>query len=112
MHISVQSYLGMRIIDSLNFLPMKLANLPNAFGLTALKKGDFPHFFNTLANQHYKGTYPPPEAYGVDFMSPDERSTFLTWHDQQKHKEFDFEEEILAYCQSDVDILHQACLNF
>ena len=39
-------------IDSLNFLPMALSRLPKTFGLTnVLKKGYFPHFFNTVANQ-------------------------------------------------------------
>ena len=38
--------------DSLNFLPMPLKALPKTFGLTELKKGFFPHFFNRLENQH------------------------------------------------------------
>ena len=32
--------------DSLNFLPMPLKALPKTYGLTELKKGYFPHFFN------------------------------------------------------------------
>ena len=41
-------------IDSLNFLPMALSRLPKTFGLTdVLKKGYFPHFFNTVANRDY-----------------------------------------------------------
>ncbi|XP_035217350.1 uncharacterized protein LOC118190704 [Stegodyphus dumicola] len=34
--------LNIRVIDSLNFLPMALAKLPGCFGLTELKKGYFP----------------------------------------------------------------------
>ena len=39
--------------DSLNFLPMPLKALPKTFGLTELKKGYFPHFFNRKENQTY-----------------------------------------------------------
>ena len=41
--------------DSLNFLPMPLKALPKTFGLTELKKGYFPHFFNRRENQIYVG---------------------------------------------------------
>jgi hypothetical protein len=39
---------NIRIVDSLNFLPMTLADMPKAFGLSMddLKKGFFPHFFS------------------------------------------------------------------
>ena len=33
---------GVRFIDSLKFLDMKLADLPQTFGLTEMKKGYFP----------------------------------------------------------------------
>ena len=36
--------------DSLNVLPMPLKALPETFGLTELKKGYFPHFFNREEN--------------------------------------------------------------
>ena len=45
MYIHVQRGLNIRIVDSLNFLPMKLAKLPDAFGLEALKKG-FSHIYS------------------------------------------------------------------
>ena len=35
-----------KFCESLNFLPMPLKALPKTFGLTELKKGYFPHFFN------------------------------------------------------------------
>ncbi|XP_034645440.1 uncharacterized protein LOC117887198 [Trachemys scripta elegans] len=41
--------LGIRFIDSLNFLPMKLSKLPQVMGFEGCK-GYFPHFFNTLEN--------------------------------------------------------------
>ena len=36
-----------QVIDSLNFLPMKLSILPEALGFEELKKGWFPNHFNT-----------------------------------------------------------------
>lgn len=56
MHIAQKLYLT--FVDSLTFLPMKLAKIPEAFGLQELCKGSFPHFFNTKANQNYVGPYP------------------------------------------------------
>ena len=34
----------MRFIDSLNFIPMPLSDMPKAFGETEIAKGYFPHF--------------------------------------------------------------------
>lgn len=59
---------GLRLIDSLNFLPMPLASMPKTFGEKELSKGYFPHFFNTAANTNYNGPLPDPEMYGADAM--------------------------------------------
>jgi hypothetical protein len=40
-----------RMIDSINFLPSALSELPKIFGLEELKKGYFPHLFNSKENQ-------------------------------------------------------------
>lgn len=45
MYLHVERGLNIRILDSLNFLPMKLAAMPKAFGLHEMKKGYFPNFF-------------------------------------------------------------------
>jgi hypothetical protein len=56
MLMSINQGVNIRFIDSLNFLPMRLKNLPKALGLHGeLKKGDFPHLANTLENQTYIG---------------------------------------------------------
>lgn len=59
MHIAKK--LNLTFLDSLNFLPMKLAKIPEAFGLEELSKGYFPHFFNTKEHQNYVGPYPALE---------------------------------------------------
>ncbi|XP_060564754.1 uncharacterized protein LOC132723964 [Ruditapes philippinarum] len=112
MYMTIESDLHIKVIDSLNFLPMKLSALPKAFGLTELKKGWFPHYFNTSENQNYVGPYPDAQCYGHDFMSEKERAELLVWLSERKDDVFDFRKEMLDYCRSDVDILRQACLKF
>ena len=112
MYMTVERDLHIKVIDSLNFLPMKLSALPKAFGLHELKKGWFLHYFNTRENQNYVGPYPDAKDYGYDFMGEKERSELVEWLKQRQCEVFDFRKEMLEYCRSDVDILRQACLKF
>ena len=91
--------LSLRIIDSFNFLPMALAKLPSCFGLKELKKGFFPHFFNTRKNQQYVGPIPDQLYYSPDTMHEAVRKSFLKWHEQNANIIFNFQEEMLAYCR-------------
>jgi len=46
-----------KFIDSSNYIPMHLPNLPKAFGLRDTLGKDFsPHLFKTLQNQNYIGS--------------------------------------------------------
>ena len=101
-----------RFIDSLNFIPMSLAKFPKTFGQDELCKGYFPHRFNKEENQNYIGPIPCKNDYGVNFMKPGEREAFIAWHDEQvaNNYRYDFREEIIKYCRSDVDILRKCCL--
>jgi hypothetical protein len=112
MYMTVERDLHIKVIDSLNFLPMKLSTLPKAFGLDELKKGWFPHYFNTKEHQHYVGPYPDVKYYGHDFMSEKERGELLVWLNEKANEVFDFRKDMLEYCRSDVTILRQACLKF
>jgi hypothetical protein len=103
---------GLKFIDSYNFLSCALAKLPAAFGLSELKKGHFPHFFNTEQNQNYVGPYQAAEYHIPDDMSISSRQAFYTWYEQQKDKTFDFRQEFLGYCISDVDIFRLCCAQF
>ena len=80
MGIFVKNGLNIRVIDSLNFSPMTLAKLPEAFGLDTLRKGFFPHFFNTEDNQNYLEPHPEAKMYGADAMSSRDRDLFEAWH--------------------------------
>ena len=101
-----------KFIDSINFIPMALAKFPKTFGQDELCKGYFPHAFNKDENQNYVGPIPCQNDYGVNFMKPGEREAFIAWHDEQvaSNYRYDFREEIIKYCRSDVDILRKCCL--
>ena len=60
------------------------------------------------------GPIPPTPYYNPNGMSPAAKETFLHWHRNLKDNDyvFNFQEEILAYCRSDVDILRRCCLEF
>ena len=99
-----------RFIDSMSFFQMPLSAFPKTFGLTELKKGYFPHLFNHPDHQTYVGPVPALDYYMPETMSPEEKQVFETWHQQQRNKVFDFQKELVAYCQSDVRLLKQGCL--
>ncbi|XP_062602299.1 uncharacterized protein LOC134264018 [Saccostrea cucullata] len=86
--------------------------MPSAFDLNEMKKGYFPHFFNTEQNQNYVGPYPPAAFYNPDEMTTSGRKAFYEWYDQQRGKVFDFQKEFVGYCVSDVDILRRCCARF
>lgn len=98
MSIEIQC-LDLRIIDSFNFLPMGLSKMPSTFGLTELKKGYFPHLFNTPDNQTYIGTLPSKVYYCPDSMQTAERVKFNAWYEERQKYTFDFQKEMLEYCR-------------
>ena len=102
------------LFDSYQFLHMRLANFPDTFGLTEMKKGYFPHLANTLTNQKYVGPYFPVDIYNPGQMSVKARETFLAWHKGKiaSGAIFDFRREMEEYCRSDVDILRRGCACF
>ena len=104
--------LSIRFIDSLNFLQMPLKSFPKTFGMSELKKGYFPHYFNNECNKDYVGTIPSKKHYGYNQMKPDERTKFLKWYEERVRENyvFDFKKEILEYCRSDVDILRRGIM--
>ena len=105
---------NIKFIDSLNFIPMSLPKFPKTFGKTELCKGYFPHLFNREENQNHVGQIPAVAYYSHNTMKPEARETFLAWHKEQRESGyvFDFKEEIVKYCRSDVDILRQCCMQF
>ena len=106
--------LNIKFIDSINFLPMPLSKFPATFNLSELKKGYFPHKFNTLPNQAYIGLMPDIQHYQPDKMSEEARTQFLQWHasETMARKNFDLQQELKDYCISDVTILREGCQKY
>ena len=52
--------------------------------------------------------------YDPDSMDSKKREKFMTWYRQKVSENvvFDFQEELLKYCKSYVDLLNEDCLNF
>ena len=59
---------------------------------------------NTKEYQDYTGEFPPLSMYSLDRMPSSDRAAFISWHDSQRGKFFDFQKELLAYCRLDVTI--------
>ena len=134
MYLEIFHGLHLRFVDSFNFLAMPLKDMPSTFGLTELKKGYFPHLFNTKENTKYRGPMPPMATYHLEAMSTSDQTHFRSWYAMQKQQyqrkqafwqvlldiasntrepvEYDHQKELVAYCTSDVDILRRACLSF
>lgn len=113
--IILMEFDNVRFVDSINYFPMALSNLPKAFDLgPEKKKGYFPHLFNTLANQNYVGPIPDRIYYCPDSMFKGGYEKFTEWYNEQvmSNYTFEFKKEILEYCISDVEILAQACIKF
>ena len=103
-----------KFIDSLCFLPMPLSAFSATFNLTELKKGFFPHLFNIPAHQNYNGRIPDLEFYDPDSMMSSKKEELINWHTQQVrlNVQFNFKQELLDYCKSDVQLLKQGCQKF
>lgn len=104
----------LKFIDSLCFPPFPLSAFPDTFGVNALKKGFFPHLFNTLENQEYEGPMLPLEMYDPDGMSAKTETEFERWYEKQVRNDyvFNLHNEMKAYCISDIRLLKAGCQAF
>ena len=77
-----------------------------------MKKGYFPHFFNTKENEKYVGPLPDKKYYGYNTMKKEARKVFLEWYlgKVRENYVFNLQKDLLEYCNSDVDILRRSCL--
>ncbi|CAF1071386.1 unnamed protein product [Brachionus calyciflorus] len=101
----------LKIIDSYSFLSMPLSDFSITFNLNE-SKGHFPHLFNLPENQNYIGAYPDRKFYGSEFFASKKKAEFNNWYDSVKHETFDFKQQFLDYCWSDVVLLADGCLAF
>jgi hypothetical protein len=94
------------IKDFLAFAPMKLADVPGAFGFST-SKGYFP--WRLASENNLDGwwpTHPAKGYYAPDLMKTEkERREFDDWYEENRWKPFDFRREAVKYCRLDADIL-------
>ena len=84
---------------------MPLADMPEAFGESELAKGYFPHLYNRKEFQTAVINHLPDISfYNPDSMKSETRTKFLQWYEQHQRDHFNFQNELLRYCRSDVDI--------
>ena len=114
MTFSVSGQYDIRFVDSLNFLTMRLEDMPSTFGFKELKKGFYPYWFNSSENWNYVGELPDKRFYKPNSMSVGKRKEFNEWYDKLKSEGFVYNHAIETrdYCISDVDILKQSCVLF
>ena len=94
MHIEVPRC-RIRMIDSINFLPSALSELPKMFGLEELKKGFFTNLFNRKGNQSVKLNHlPDVHYYDPDVMKLKDRNVFFVWYETNYRQRFDFQREL------------------
>ena len=66
-------YRDVKLIDSYNFIPISLERFPETFGLKELKKGFFPHSFNSPENFNYIGSIPSKSFFSANFFSENKK---------------------------------------
>ena len=105
---------SVRFIDSLNFFQMPLSSFPATFNLEQKMKGFFPHLFNVPENMSYVGPVPPQHYYMPESMTLKTKEAFDKFYEnaQAPVTRFDFKNELLLYCQSDVELLKLGCQKF
>lgn len=103
-----------RFVDSLNFFSVPLKKFPKMFDIKELKKGYFPHFFNTKANAKYQGPFPDKKYFGYNKFSVEERKDFLKWYEKNSYTFpfYNLQNELFNYCKSDVKLLKEGCERF
>lgn len=91
--------------DTFNMIPVALSEMQATLGLKGdFKKGDFPHLFNTVANQSYIGPWPALEFYTQSQKEGKRRGDIDKFWFEHKDQQFDFQKEFNAYCEQDVRI--------
>ena len=102
----------LKLIDSYAFVAHALAKFPSIFNIA--EEGFFPHIFNRPEFWEYIGPIPHWLYYDPDTFHPAKREEFFKWYDEQVKSEsiFDFKQEMISYCHSDVQLLRLGMTKF
>ena len=88
--------------------------MPKALGLSEqCRKGTFPYRLASFDNEgKVWDSLPPISYYDTGNMRSGDRQKFEQWYAQNRMQKFNYDHEILSYCQKDVEILKMAILTF
>lgn len=119
----MQLKIGDRLIfrDSLLHVKGSLRNLAKDFCAgTQLRKGHFPHLFNSVENYDYVGPIPEKRFFDLAFIlkTEQDREEFHDWyHSWDGRTDWNFRQQLEDYCVDDVKILakivegyHDVCI--
>ena len=107
--------------DSLLHVKGSLRSLAKDFCAdSTLRKGHFPHLFNSIENYGYEGTIPERRYFDLAFVLKNEKDKqeFDEWYSSWDGRtDWNFKNELEAYCVDDVKILakivkgyHEVCM--
>lgn len=108
--------------DSLLHVKGSLRNLAKDFCAgTTLRKGHFPHLFNTVENYDYEGPIPEKKYFDLAFVlkTKADKEEFDRWYvTWDGRTDWNFRKELEDYCVDDVKVLakivkgyHEVCVN-
>lgn len=108
--------------DSLLHVKGSLRSLAKDFcAESALRKGHFPHLFNSVENYNYVGKIPEKRFFDLAFVikNEKEKQEFDSWYSTWNNRDdWNFRQELEAYCVDDVKILakivqgyHDVCIS-
>ena len=120
----MQLKIGDKLIfrDSLLHVKGSLRSLAKDFcSDSTLRKGHFPHLFNSIENYNYEGPIPEKRFFDLAFVikNQKDKQEFDTWYATwQDRTDWNFRNELEAYCVDDVKILakivkgyHDVCIS-
>lgn len=105
--------------DSMLHLQGSLASLAKNYNLPMLK-GYFPHLFNVRENYEYNGVLPAKSFFDLTFSVKNRQDlqVFDDWYAEREQTPWCFKQELIKYCENDVEILakimklfHDVCIN-
>jgi len=114
--ILLEAGFNVRVKDSYCFLPFSLSSFPKLFGVNELKKGFFPFALSDTQQCFDAPTIPlpPSSAFLFSTFSKSRKAEFMAWYKQRlaTNNTFNYKEEAISYCRSDVLILAQTMAKF
>ncbi|CAF4793707.1 unnamed protein product [Rotaria socialis] len=99
--------------DTLAYTPnVPLRSYPDCFELNLnsnqkelMSKTFFPYSFLNEETLNYSGPIPSNNFFNIVNMSEEEQTRFLKWKSSFDDKEYNIQEEAIAYCKNDVSLL-------